>query len=114
MNKSDDISKKVENSLASAQHSAEKGNWAYMKCSIDDALESAKTAGLDLTLRIKKIELTYYNLAINFTLSEAEKAINSGKTDEANRYITQAENYGKYAGIDISARISELKSQRLQ
>lgn len=109
MAKIDDLSKRVEECLISAQRSAEKGNWAYMKCSLDDALKDAQKINLDLTLRIEKINLTYYTLAINFTLSEAEKAVSGGKTEEVNRYITQAENYAKSAGVDISARISEIK-----
>jgi hypothetical protein len=110
----DDITKKIEERLTSAQTSAEKGNWAYMKCYLDDALKDAKKVNLDLTPRVKQIELTYYNLAINFTLSEAEKAVSGGKPEEANKYFTLADNYAKSAGMDISARVAGIKMPQLQ
>ncbi|MBI4980093.1 hypothetical protein HZC30_00880 [Candidatus Woesearchaeota archaeon] len=110
----DDITKKIEERLTFAQTSAEKGNWPYMKCCIDDALIDAKKINFDITPRIERINLTYYTLAINFTLSEAEKAVSGGKLEEANRYLTQAENYAKSAGVDISVRVSEIRMPRLQ
>ncbi len=110
----DDITKKIEERLISAQTFAEKGNWPYMKCCVDDALRDAKKANLDITPRIERINLTYYTLAINITLSEAEKAIKDGKVDEADRYFGLSENYAKSAGIDISTRVSEIRMPRLQ
>ena len=110
----DDITKRIEDCLANAQSSAKEGNWPYMKCYIDDALKYAKPLNLDLAPRVEKINLTYYNLAINVTLSEAEKAVSGGKTEEASKYFTLAENYAKSAGIDISARVSRIKLPQLQ
>lgn len=110
----DDITRRIEDCLASAQHSAREGNWPYMKCYIDDALKYAKPLNLDLAPRVEKIKSTYYNLAINVTLSEAEKAVNGGKSEEASKYFTLAENYALSAGIDISPRISKIKLPQLQ